>query len=76
MPYPITVPRLGWSMEQGTFLGWKNDHRCRLDHRSRRNPLKCKHPSAAPRAPSDLYSMIRDRQDATVHRRIMHPQRI
>ena len=23
MPHPITVPRLGWSMEQGTFLGWK-----------------------------------------------------
>src|SRR4051794_3358860 len=23
MAHPITVPRLGWSMEQGTFLGWK-----------------------------------------------------
>jgi pyruvate dehydrogenase E2 component (dihydrolipoamide acetyltransferase) len=22
MPHEITVPRLGWSMEQGTFLGW------------------------------------------------------
>jgi pyruvate dehydrogenase E2 component (dihydrolipoamide acetyltransferase) len=22
MPTPITVPRLGWSMEEGTFLGW------------------------------------------------------
>ena len=22
MPYEIRVPRLGWSMEEGTFLGW------------------------------------------------------
>jgi pyruvate dehydrogenase E2 component (dihydrolipoamide acetyltransferase) len=22
MPIPITVPRLGWSMEEGVFLGW------------------------------------------------------
>lgn len=22
MPIPIIVPRLGWSMEQGTFIGW------------------------------------------------------
>ena len=22
MPIPITVPRLGWNMEEGTFLGW------------------------------------------------------
>ena len=22
MPYPIQIPRLGWSMEQGTFVGW------------------------------------------------------
>jgi pyruvate dehydrogenase E2 component (dihydrolipoamide acetyltransferase) len=26
MPIPITVPRLGWSMDKGTFVGWlKND---------------------------------------------------
>lgn len=23
MPYEIRVPRLGWSMEEGTFLGWR-----------------------------------------------------
>ena len=22
MSHEITIPRLGWSMEQGTFLGW------------------------------------------------------
>jgi pyruvate dehydrogenase E2 component (dihydrolipoamide acetyltransferase) len=22
MPHPIQIPRLGWSMEQGTFVGW------------------------------------------------------
>ena len=22
MPLPITVPRLGWSMDEGTFVGW------------------------------------------------------
>ena len=23
MPIPITIPRLGWSMEEGTFAGWQ-----------------------------------------------------
>ena len=22
MAAPITIPRLGWSMEEGTFVGW------------------------------------------------------
>ena len=22
MPFEITIPRLGWSMEEGTFAGW------------------------------------------------------
>src|SRR3954470_7173689 len=22
MPIPVTVPRLGWSMDEGTFAGW------------------------------------------------------
>jgi pyruvate dehydrogenase E2 component (dihydrolipoamide acetyltransferase) len=23
MPFEITIPRLGWSMEEGTFAGWQ-----------------------------------------------------
>src|SRR5580698_6475595 len=26
MPIEITVPRLGWSMEEGTFAGWLKQH--------------------------------------------------
>ena len=22
MPIPITIPRLGWNMEEGVFVGW------------------------------------------------------
>ncbi|MFM7039371.1 MAG: dihydrolipoamide acetyltransferase family protein [Planctomycetaceae bacterium] len=26
MPTPIIIPRLGWSMEEGTFAGWQKQH--------------------------------------------------
>jgi pyruvate dehydrogenase E2 component (dihydrolipoamide acetyltransferase) len=26
MPFEITIPRLGWSMEEGTFAGWMKKH--------------------------------------------------
>lgn len=26
MPVPVTIPRLGWSMDEGTFVGWLKEH--------------------------------------------------
>src|SRR5262245_32801796 len=23
MPIPVTIPRLGWTMDEGTFVGWR-----------------------------------------------------
>ena len=25
MPFEISIPRLGWSMEEGTFAGWRKE---------------------------------------------------